>query len=296
MHRRKPESRFYLFSLSATLLRRLSGIQRRSTSGRQHGHSDLGIQRRHDERRSLEIARFVRHGFPWSALSSAKKEATEYSDLKKPGWLPTAIVVNVLGAKDRRQGSAVASTNAVTVEVSSNGRQATLVLPAAAQRPSWRPKGLAPLEVIDGQHRLWAFEEDDDPGFELPVVAFRGLDVSWQAYLFWTINIKPTRINPSLAFDLYPLLRGEDWLERYEGHNIYKQARAQEITELLWSYPNSPWFQRINMLGESGIGHVTQAAWIRALTSTFMRSFEGRGVRIGGLYGSPVGGDLPILP
>ena len=53
-----------------------------------------------------------------------------------------------------------------------------------------------PIEVIDGQHRLWAFEKQlDNADFELPVVAFVGLDISWQAYLFWTINIKPKRID-----------------------------------------------------------------------------------------------------
>ena len=50
--------------------------------------------------------------------------------------------------------------------------------------------------------------------YELPVIAFQGLDVTWQAYLFYTINIKPKRINASLAYDLYPLLRVQDWLEK----------------------------------------------------------------------------------
>ena len=90
----------------------------------------------------------------------------------------------------------------------------TLELPYEAWDKGWTPKANAPFEIIDGQHRLWAFDDADTlDSFELPVVAFVGLDISWQAYLFWTINIKPKRINPSLAFDLYPLLRSEDWLE-----------------------------------------------------------------------------------
>ena len=76
-----------------------------------------------------------------------------------------------------------------------------IILPYTEWTNSWRPSGMPPLEVIDGQHRLWAFDSADED-FELPVVAFHGLDISWQAYLFWTINIKPKRINPSLAFDL----------------------------------------------------------------------------------------------
>ena len=165
-----------------------------------------------------------------------------------------------------------------------------LILPTGFSEKNWTPTGAPPIEVIDGQHRLWAFENRSDAvGFELPVVAFVGLDISWQAYLFYTINIKPKKINTSLAFDLYPLLRTEDWLERFEGTAIYRETRAQEITEALWSYPKSPWHRRIDMLGEGGRKHVTQAAWVRSLTATFVKSFEGRGVKIGGLFGAPIG-------
>ncbi|MCB9133378.1 MAG: hypothetical protein H6647_20855 [Anaerolineales bacterium] len=75
---------------------------------------------------------------------------------------------------------------------------------------------MAPIEIIDGQHRLLAFEGTQhlDGNFELPVVAFFDLDITWQAYLFYMINIKPKRIDPSLAFDLYPVLRIQDWLEK----------------------------------------------------------------------------------
>ena len=51
-------------------------------------------------------------------------------------------------------------------------------------------------------------------------------------------------------------------LEKFEGPVIYRETRAQELVDLLYSYPQSPWFQRINMLGESGLGRrmVSQAA------------------------------------
>jgi hypothetical protein len=79
---------------------------------------------------------------------------------------------------------------------------------------------------------------------------------------------------------------------KFEGHPIYRETRAQELTEALWSHPESPWFQRINMLGESGgRGMATQAAWIRSLLASFVKSFEGPGITIGGLFGAPVGSD-----
>jgi len=291
--RRKPSDRFYLMAMSAATLRRLVGIYRRSTGSGRPRARDLGIQRAHDVERSSEIREFVDHGFPWSSLSAAKRKSGQFADLVKPGWLPTAIVVNVLTAEDDRDGKSVHPSDLISITRDKDG-SAIVRLPGADKK-SWQPKGVPPIEVIDGQHRLWAFENAPED-YELPVVLFHGLDRSWQAYLFYTINIKPKRINTSLAFDLYPLLRTEDWLEKFEGHSIYRETRAQELTEALWSFPQSPWRQRINMLGERGTRSVTQASWVRSLLATIVKSWEGRGVRIGGLFGAPVGQNELVLP
>jgi DGQHR domain-containing protein len=280
-HRRKPLPHFYVFSLPAAELRSLCGIVRRQASDVTPRAADLGIQRQHDPERSEEIAQFVEFGYPWSTLSESKRRSSEFHDLRKPGWLPTAIVVNILEATDERESLFVSRDDLVVLEPDEQGFQ--LILPYSSWSKSWRPSSLPPLEVIDGQHRLWAFGSDSDPSFEVPVVAFHGLDVSWQAYLFWTINIKPKRINPSLAFDLYPLLRTEDWLDQAEGHPIYRETRSQELTEALWSHPESPWYDKINMLGERQIPWVSQSAWIKSLMATFVRAWRGRGGALGGL-------------
>src|SRR5207245_718943 len=175
--------------------------------------------------------------YPWSDLSERQRRSGDYADLRKPGWLPTAIVVNILTPQDERGDQGVATRD--LIRVVEEGSSCLLELPVGFDGAQWRPQSLHPLEVIDGQHRLWAFEDwtaADD--FHLPVVAFVGLDISWQAYLFWTINIKPKRINQSLAFDLVPLLRTEDWLERF-GLRIYRETRGQELTEALWSHSTS---------------------------------------------------------
>jgi DGQHR domain-containing protein len=280
LHRRKPLSTFYLFSMPAVELRSLCGIQRRQSSEMTPRAADLGIQRQHDPERSEEIGQFVEYGYPWSTLSEAKRESGQFSNFRKPGWLPTAIVINILESTDERESARVASSDVVVVE--GDGQWCKIRLPYKTWSKNWRPSALPPFEVIDGQHRLFAFDVNADSRFELPVVAFHGLDISWQAYLFWTINIKPKRINPSLAFDLYPLLRGEDWLEQGEGHSIYRETRSQELTEALWSHPDSPWYDKINMLGERKVSWVSQSAWIKALMATFVRPWQGRGSRMGG--------------
>jgi len=299
-HRKgRPMEYFYLFSISAKTLKILSGVYRRSTSNMTPRTHDLGIQRRHDKSRSQEIKDYVRYGYPWSDLNKYRRKSRKYDALRKPGWLPTSIVVNILRPGDNRSGYNIDPSDLISIdEIDKNTAQ--IKLPTGMNGVGWAPKSIHPIEVIDGQHRLWAFDEDVDltGDFQLPVVAFHGLDLSWQAYLFWVINIRPKRINASLAFDLYPLLRAEDWLERFEGHSVYRETRAQELVEILWSHPESPWHGRINMLGESGlkVKMVSQAAWIRSLMATYVKAFEGRGVKIGGLFGAPTGQDKSVLP
>ena len=289
-HRRRPQPRFYLFSMSASDLRALTGIQRRRTTARSQGVLDTGIQRAHDDTRSAEIARFIRFGFPWSALSDARRRSGQYDDLKKPGWLPTSVVVNILGSgSQEKQSYGLDVRNADLVTINDIGtNSATLEFPHSFTDATWTPQRDHPIQVIDGQHRLWAFDQADEPDYELPVVAFHDLDLSWQAYLFYIINIKPKRINASLAYDLYPLLRTEDWLERFEGPGVYREARSQELTQALWATPASPWYRHINMLGERGMPQmVRQAAWIRSLMATYVKS--SRGTTIGGLFGGQAG-------
>jgi DGQHR domain-containing protein len=297
-HRRKPEEHILLFSMPAIQLRALSGVYRRT---RDHEGGE-GLQRLHDPKRSAAIRDFVRFGHPYSSLPiTARDEAS--SAMRKPGWLPTAIVVNILTANDERRGRKVAASDLVSIS-DDGGNRAELKLPYSDRLEQWMPSDLEPFEVIDGQHRLWAFDEAFKDGslpgdFELPVVAFTGLDVGWQAYLFWSINVSPKRINPSHAFDLFPLLRSAEWLETLSDLRIYRQARAQELTEILYIQPESPFHNRINMLGESsrtapsGAG-VTQAGWVQAITTSFLSTGSGRSAN--GLFAAeitPATGPLP---
>jgi len=294
--RREPLPYFFIFKMAASDLKALSGIQKRTTEGGLPRSSDFGIQRLHDKKRSAVISEFVKYGYPWSELSESKRSSGEFEDLRKPGWLPTSIVVNILNPDVMRPGQTLSDADRLLIKEETNDF-AKILLPEGFSGRKWKPSAEYPVEVIDGQHRLWAFENEDFSGdFELPVVAFFGLDVSWQAYLFWTINIKPVRINASLAFDLYPLLRTEDWLEKFEGPAIYRETRAQELVEALWTYPQSPWYQRINMLGEAGKPFVSQAAWVRSLVATYIKSWESRRSSLGGLFGAKMGKNQTVLP
>lgn len=279
-HRRTPEPQFFLFTLSALQLRKLSKVYQRKAD--RPRAQDMSVQRTLERPRAEEIGRFIHGGYPWSELNDNQKKQDEFSDLRMPGWLPTAIVANILPVGAKRDGSELSAENAIMVELVDNS-MARLILPEGFLNDDWDPD-VPPLEIIDGQHRLYSFENTEqlDGDFDLPVVAFNNLDFTWQAYLFYTINIKPKKINTSLAYDLYPLLRIQDWLEKAQnGPAVYRETRAQELTEILWSHPESPWRGRINMLGEKKGGDVTQAAFVRSLLSSYVK----RGAPIGGLFG-----------
>jgi len=284
-HKKKPKEYFYMFSIKASTLKALSGIQHRKADVQARQQDDeIGIQRKHDEKRSKEIREYIQYGYPWSSLTDANKKNSDFKNLQKPGWIPTAVVINILGLEDERKDKRITRKDLIRIE-EDNGINQIILPESFSDETTWQPSTLHPIEVIDGQHRLWAFNQDDSHDLEIPVVAFHELDISWQAYLFWVINIKPKKINASLAFDMYPLLRDQIWLEKGEEHIIYRETRAQELIEILWSFPDSPWYQRIEMLGGTR-DFVSQNAWVNALTNTFIKRWEKGSSRPGGLYGS----------
>lgn len=293
-HRSLPPKNFMVLSMKAGDLRRLSAIYRRQADGTAPRTEDLGIQRRHDKKRSEDIKEFVKYGYPYCDLTKHNQDTGEHETLRKPGWLPTGIVINILKPDDTRMGKKVSPSD--IIEVTDSGESfAELTFSQLMCSDSWAPDGIAPVEVIDGQHRLWAFDDSEfAPDFEMPVIAFHGLDISWQAYLFWSINIKPVKINTSLAFDMYPLLRAEDWLEK-EGHKVYKEARAQELVETLWIHPDSPWKNKIDMLATPNNPYVRQAAWIRTVISSFIKPVDAK-KSSGGLFGEIKNSTSEILP
>ncbi|MFG6529479.1 MULTISPECIES: DGQHR domain-containing protein [unclassified Sulfitobacter] len=281
---RKPKPSMFIFSMNASTLRSYSDVYKRE----RNSVDAEGIQRKRDEKRTERIQEFVQYGYPYGDLKENQRTLDKVA-LRKPGWLPTAIVVNILEPGDVRRGKQ--ASQGLTAQVQENSGQYQIQLPDLGQ---FSQDDVRPFEVIDGQHRLWAFEEQLDGDYELPVVAFHGLDIAWQAYLFWSINVSPKRINPSHAFDLYPLLRNQAWLEQTGDLTVYREARAQEITEWLYKHPDSVWKNRINMLGESGAGRVSQAAFVRSLTAAFFGTGRGKAGRYGLFQAATPGQEEPL--
>lgn len=267
--RKKPDGSFYMFKMDIRILKRISDVHRRKTNRRRI--EETNIQRALKEDRSIEIKNYVKWGFPLSTLSDKDRLEDSNMILRMPGFLPTAILVNILGSGEKRGNAVIREEDLINIHQKDTS-EIEILLPDNVFTDTWDPL-LKPIEVIDGQHRLWAFDETENitGTYEVPVIAYYNLDKAWQAYLFYVINIKPKKINTSLGYDLYPLLRTQEWLENSkDGLKVYRETRAQELVEALWIYPESPWHKRISMLGEDSM-NVSQNAFIRALTDSYFK-------------------------
>lgn len=95
--------------------------------------------------------------------------------------------------------------------------------------------------IIDGQHRVESFRgENIKEEFDLLVAIFFGLSIEEQAFLFSTINNKQKKLNSSLVQDLNDLFTLET-----------PEKIVHVLTKLFNSQKNSPWYNKIKILGKN---------------------------------------------
>jgi len=176
----QPLGNFFAFSLRADLLGLITYSQpaeaiARMDSEEDHkgGYSIFGTQRGEDKKRLDEIASFIR-----------TTEAT----------FPNSIILAANYDKDGRYIEN--DEKRWKVERASNGI-------------CWLniPTGERSASIIDGQHRLHAFDKlpsgAKEREMELLCVVFLELPVPYHAYVFATINFNQKKVDRSLAYDLF---------------------------------------------------------------------------------------------
>lgn len=121
-------------------------------------------------------------------------------------------------------------------------------------------------KVIDGQHRIAAFMDDErnwsfdfaDESFDINVSIFVGADVSEQANIFATVNLAQTKVNKSLVYDLTELANTS---------SPYKTCH--NVAVALDEEPSSPFYERIKRLGTATPDRIkeplTQASFVESL-------------------------------
>jgi DGQHR domain-containing protein len=95
-------------------------------------------------------------------------------------------------------------------------------------------------DVIDGQHRLMGIAKSGYSNrFKLPVALMFNMNVEEKAYVFSTINSTQTKVSMSLIYDLFDLSTKRS-----------PQKTAHEIARSLNKMENSPFYNRLKMLGK----------------------------------------------
>ena len=113
-------------------------------------------------------------------------------------------------------------------------------------------------KVIDGQHRIEGLKNYRGPSFGVNVSIFVEIDVAQEAYIFSTVNLAQTKVNRSLAYDLFDLARSRS-----------PQKLCHNIAVALDREEKSPFYHRIKRLGVATEGRfnetLTQATFVEAL-------------------------------
>jgi DNA phosphorothioation-associated DGQHR protein 1 len=107
------------------------------------------------------------------------------------------------------------------------------------------PALLKIASIVDGQHRLFGFEHIHNAerlGLELPCAIYFDLPVSYQAYIFSTINHNQTPVSKSLSYILY----GYN-LENEKPNSWSPDKLAVYISRNLNSSEDSPFYRKIKI-------------------------------------------------
>lgn len=113
-------------------------------------------------------------------------------------------------------------------------------------------------KVIDGQHRIEGLKNYSGPPFDVNVSIFVEIDVAQEGYIFSTVNLAQTKVNKSLAYDLFDLARSRS-----------PQKMCHNIAVALDQDEKSPFYHRIKRLGVATEGRfnetLTQATFVESL-------------------------------
>ena len=117
-------------------------------------------------------------------------------------------------------------------------------------------------KVIDGQHRIAGLHEDVESRFQVNVAIFIDMDIQDQAMVFATINLKQTKVNKSLAYDLYEFTTTRS-----------PQRTCHDVARFLNYRSSSPFEGRIKMLGVARwpTETITQATFVDRLLRLISR-------------------------
>jgi DNA phosphorothioation-associated DGQHR protein 1 len=244
---KQPLGTFYVFKISAFELLQLVDTDPYYITLKNNKFSTEGIQRRFNEDRSREIAKFLK---------------------SKESALPNSIIIagNTKLLEEHNQWE-------IKKEINNNCSNHYLEIPELQINGT----------VIDGQHRLFSFKHlsiEEQKNYELLCTLYLDLPNPYQAYVFASINMNQRKVDKSLAYELYGYdLDDEDsskwspekvsvYLTRklnldeqsiFKGH-ILLAANNDEILEELSGSNSSEWSISTSAMVEGVLSLITNNA------------------------------------
>ena len=167
----QPIGQFFVGVIRADALLSICKFDYRRMQFRNEYADYLGIQRKLNEKRIKEITQYVDTVdacFPTSVVISVDAKCASIKESELQGFMKLEIVEYV----DEETPELSIPLNHVAT-------------------------------IIDGQHRLKGLEEAQKDAFELSVSIFIGADAATEASIFSIVNLAQTKVNKSLAYDLF---------------------------------------------------------------------------------------------
>lgn len=218
----QPLGSFFIASIPSRRLCEIANFDVRRMLKERDIETYLGIQRPLNPNRVRELEKYVR---------------------TKDACFPTAVILAV--------DSKLAVYNSTTSEMTLSNDPA----PEDGSPPTYY-RQIA--RVLDGQHRIAGLMEYEGDDFEMNVSIFVDIDIEDQAYIFSTVNLAQTKVNRSLAYDLFELANSPS-----------PQKTCHNIAVALDTITVSPFHRRIKRLGSATPGRnsetITQATFVQAL-------------------------------
>lgn len=218
----QPIGDFYITSMSAKFLVNITDFDvRRVLQEERDVERYLGIQRPLDPKRVKDIANYVR---------------------TVDACFPTAIIISI-------------AARCVEIDEKTNKMRISNYINTEDENENVIFRKIA--RVLDGQHRI-AGLKGLETDFDVNVSIFVDCDISDQAIIFSTVNLAQTKVNKSLAYDLFDVMKKRS-----------PQKTCHNIAVMLDREKESPFYKMIKRLGVSTLGRanetLSQATFIEPL-------------------------------
>jgi DGQHR domain-containing protein len=203
---KQPIGEFYIGVIRADDLLRICEFDYRRMQYKNEYADYLGIQRKLNNTRIRDIKKYVGTVdacFPTSVVISIDEKCASLEDTEREGFLLLRI----------------------SDYIDQDSPELSIPLDHVAT-------------IIDGQHRLKGLEEAKIADFELSISVFVGADQATEASIFSTVNLAQTKVNKSLAYDLFEYAKTPS-----------PEKTCHEIVVALDKLDNSPFRGRIKRLG-----------------------------------------------